>query len=305
MSQPVLTVRDLVIEFDTPKGRRRVVDHVGFEVRPGEVLGILGESGSGKTMTTLSVLGLVAGLPGVMGGQITFDGGNGPIQLLKGLQSVIKSGQPPRKNSRRWQRMVHRRMKPLWGHKMTAVFQNPRQSLDPLMTVGDQVAEAVSVSASGLSKEERRLRALSWLERVQMPDPQRVYRAYPHELSGGMCQRAMIAVAMACTPLLLVADEPTTGLDATVRAEIVELFKDLLADRQGSMLYISHDIREVLYLADRVIVMKSGQVVERASTDDLRHHRGTRHPYTASLLAAADLGERPAASATSAPAEVV
>lgn len=295
MSAPLLKVEDLIIEFDTPNGRRRVVDGVGFEVRSGEVLGILGESGSGKTMTTLSVLGLVAGLPGVMGGQITFRDGDQQHALLDGLTDTIRGGNPPKKNSRRWARMVHKRMKPLWGHKMTAVFQNPRQSLDPLMTVGQQVEEAVTVSTSGLDRAARRQRALSWLERVQMPDPLRVHRAYPHELSGGMCQRAMIAVAMACHPLLLVADEPTTGLDATVRAEIVELFKDLLADRNGSMLYISHDIREVLYLADRVIVMRGGEVVERATTDDLRAHRGARHPYTLSLLQAADLAPPEAA----------
>ncbi len=291
MSANLLEIRDLVIEFDTPTGRRRVVDGVTLELAEGEVLGILGESGSGKTMTTLSVLGLVAGRPGIVGGEIRLHDGTSTHALLEALPTVLRRRDdgPVRKDDRRWQRLVHRRMRPLWGRVATAVFQNPRQSLDPLMSIGEQLTESVRVAEPTLAKTEVRRRALEWLERVHMNDPARVFASYPHELSGGMCQRAMIAIALACQPRLLIADEPTTGLDSTVRAEIVALFRELMADRRRSMLYISHDIREVLHLADRVIVMRHGRVLETASSAALRDGIGTRAEYTASLLAASGL----------------
>ncbi len=287
---PLLSVEDLVIEFDTARGRRRVVDRVSFDLAPGEVLGILGESGSGKTMTTMAVLGLVAGEPGVMGGSITLRDGDDEIGLLSDLEQVIsRKGKRVSKNCRKWRRMVHARMRPLWGRMMTAVFQNPRHSLDPLMTVGAQVEESIALALPDLTAAQRGEKAVDWLDRVQMNEPGRVHGSYPHELSGGMCQRAMIAVALARRPKLLIADEPTTGLDTTVRAEIVELFRALLEEERRSMMYISHDIREVLYLADRVIVMKGGRVVETETAENLRLGRGQRADYTAMLLSAADL----------------
>lgn len=289
---PLLAISDLAIEFDTQKGRRRVVDQISFHVDEGEVLGILGESGSGKTVSTLAAMGLVGGTPGVVGGRVQLRDGAVTHELLEGLDAVIKrtEGRPLRKNMRRWRRMVQKRMRPLWGHMMTAVFQNPRHSLDPLMTIGTQVEESIGLAEPGLDRAQRRTRAVEWLDRVQMNQPERVYRSFAHELSGGMCQRAMVAVALARQPRLLVADEPTTGLDTTVRAEIVGLFKDLLADRRRSMLYISHDIREVLHLSDRVIIMRHGKIVEEATAADLRDGVGERDAYTASLLSAAELG---------------
>ncbi len=286
----LLDVRDLVIEFDTAKGRRRVVDQISFSLARGEVLGILGESGSGKTMTTMAVLGLVDGSPGVMGGQITLHDDDMAIELLADLPQYVQTkGKQQVKADRKWQKHIHRRMQPLWGRMMTAVFQNPRHSLDPLMTVGRQVEESIALALPDLDGNGRRDKAVDWLDRVQMNEPERVHGAYPHELSGGMCQRAMIAVALARRPRLLIADEPTTGLDTTVRAEIVELFRGLLEEERRSMLYISHDIREVLYLADRVIVMKDGRIVETETADNLRLGRGERAPYTAMLLSAASL----------------
>ncbi|MCB9541745.1 MAG: ABC transporter ATP-binding protein [Myxococcales bacterium] len=290
MSTPLLEVQDLVIEFDTRAGRRRVVDRVSFRLDRGEVLGILGESGSGKTMTTMAVLGLVDGRPGVMSGEITLHDGDTPIRLLHDLPDVLhEKGDRVTKNDRKWQRRMHQRMKPLWGRMMTAVFQNPRHSLDPLMTIGRQVEESIALTHPELDAAGRRAKAIDWLDRVQMNEPARVHAAYAHELSGGMCQRAMIAVALARRPRLLIADEPTTGLDTTVRAEIVELFRSLLEEERRSMMYISHDIREVLYLADRVIVMKDGRIVETETADNLRLGRGERAPYTAMLLSAASL----------------
>lgn len=292
----VVDVRDLVIEFDTPRGRSRVVDEVSFSVSPGEVLGILGESGSGKTMSTQALLGLIDGYPGVMGGQIdlTFQGER--HSLLSELPHFLfeRRGQLE-KQERGWRKHRFKAMASLWGRGATAIFQNPRRSLDPLMTVGQQVLESITAREAHkpddtkLNKEAQSIEALEWLERVKMVNPKRVFGSYPHELSGGMCQRAMIAVALACKPSVLIADEPTTGLDATVRAQVVHLLQDLIRDERCAMLYITHDIREMLYLADRVIVMRHGKVLERVSTEDLKDRSSERHPYTRTLLEAAGM----------------
>ena len=169
MTAPLLEVQKLVIEFDTGRGRRRVVDEVSFTLARGEVLGILGESGSGKTMTTMAVLGLVDGRPGVMSGEITLYDGETPIRLLHDLPEVLHPrGGRLVKNDRKWQRRIHQRMKPLWGRMMTAVFQNPRHSLDPLMTVGRQVEESIALALPDLDAAGRRSTAIDWLDRVQM-----------------------------------------------------------------------------------------------------------------------------------------
>jgi ABC-type dipeptide/oligopeptide/nickel transport system ATPase component len=298
---PVVDVRDLVIEFDTLHGRKRVVDGVSFKVNPGEVLGILGESGSGKTMSTQAILGLIGGAPGVMGGEISLTHQAVSTDLLRQLPQFLsprKNGLIEKKN-RAWEKAIYATMKPLWGQAVTAIFQNPRRSLDPLMTVGQQLVESLRYgirkeadSARGPRlKDHLKRESVDWLARVQMVNPIRVFDCYPHELSGGMCQRAMIAIALACRPSLLIADEPTTGLDATVRAQIVCLLQELVREQQCAMLYISHDIREVLYLTQRVIVMRSGVIVEESLTDDLKRSRGERHPYTQTLLDASGLIE--------------
>lgn len=298
----IVEIKDLIIEFDTSKGRKRVVDQISFEVAPGEVLGILGESGSGKTMSTQAILGLIDGLPGVMSGEINFTYKNHTLNLLDGLSECLsETKENPHKNDRLWQQKSRKTMKPLWGKYITAIFQNPRSSLDPLMTVGAQLSESITYASLKQNKEQGtpqkttdqiRSEAIEWLEKVHMVNPARVYESYPHELSGGMCQRAMIAVALACRPTLLVADEPTTGLDATVRAQIVTLLQTLVREARCAMLYISHDIREVLYLTDRVIVMRHGQVIEHARTEDLKNGYGDRHTYTQSLLDASGIVEK-------------
>lgn len=286
----ILRVENLVVEFDTPAGRRRVVDNVEFSLEAGQVLGVLGESGSGKTVTTLAILGLVAGKPGVMNGQVLIEHAGTSTNLLDGLEDFIdRASEPAKKKHRQWERHVLSRMQGIWGSFMTAVFQNPKASLDPLMTIGNQVEESVGLAKPELSPEDRRARSIEWLTRVQLHDPERVHGSYAHELSGGMCQRAMIAVALAREPRLLIADEPTTGLDTTVRAEIVRLFERLIREEQRAMMYISHDIREVLYLADHVIVMRHGKIVDYAPSDVLRLGGPERAEYTRFLLAAADL----------------
>lgn len=306
-SEPLVEVKGLTIEFDTPQGRKRVVDQVNFAVAPGEVLGVLGESGSGKTMSTLAILGLVNGYPGVMGGEITLRDHAGDHHLLEDLGRFIYHNQKrdlPEKRARAWQKRRGRQMRSLWGSSVTAIFQNPRRSLDPLMTIGAQVLESIqarrnssrpqnqdhqSPSRSELSEQDPKSEALSWLERVRMVNPSRVFYSYPHELSGGMCQRAMIAVALACKPRLLIADEPTTGLDATVRAQVVHLLQELIEEERCAMIYITHDIREMLYLADRVIVMRHGVVLESVSKHDLQTRSHERAEYTQILLSAAGI----------------
>jgi ABC-type dipeptide/oligopeptide/nickel transport system ATPase component len=292
----VVEVKDLIIEFDTSKGRARVVDQVSFSVSPGEVLGILGESGSGKTMSTQAILGLIGGYPGVMGGEINLQFKGQTHRLLEHLESFITEHKGKlEKNERAWRKQRFTEMKPLWGRAVTAIFQNPRRSLDPLMTVGQQVCESIAAREQHkevdvrIDHKAQRLEAIQWLNRVQMVDPNRVFDSYPHELSGGMCQRAMIAVALACKPAVLVADEPTTGLDATVRAQIVHLLQRLIEDEQCAMLYITHDIREMLYLADRVIVMRHGHILEQVTTDELKDKPNERHTYTRTLLEAAGM----------------
>ena len=294
--QALVKVQDLVIEFDTPKGRTRVVDGVSFAVSPGQVLGILGESGSGKTMSTQAILGLIGGYPGVMGGQISLSFEEKTYDLLEALPQYLSERHGRiEKNERAWRKHRYAQMKSLWGRAVTSIFQNPRRSLDPLMTVGQQVQESIKAReshkeiANRLNEQAQKAETLNWLAKVQMVDPTRVFNSYPHELSGGMCQRAMIAVALACKPAILVADEPTTGLDATVRAQIVHLLQDLIKEEQCAMLYITHDIREMLYLADRVIIMRHGKVLEQVSTQELKEQADDRHEYTRILLDAAGM----------------
>ncbi len=291
---PLVQVEDLIVEFDTRDGRRRVVDEVSFSVRSGEVLGVLGESGSGKTVSTMALLGLLSGEPGLVGGRASIKVGESEVDLFAGLSDCLdQTATPYTKDTRRWNRLVRKRMASVWGRQLSAVFQNPRASLDPLMTIGYQVAESVQLAHPAFDSGQVERMTLEWLERVQLDDARRVYHAYPHELSGGMCQRAMIAVALARRPQLLIADEPTTGLDTTVRAGIVRLFEQLIREEQRAMMYISHDIREVLYLSDRVIVMRHGRIVDHGTSEEIKAGGPERAEYTRFLLEATGLsGER-------------
>ena len=296
-SEHIVEVKNLQIAFDTSNGRKIVVDQVDFHVNAGEILGILGESGSGKTMSTQAILGLIDGVPGVVQGEINLYHNQQKHALLSDLPQFLQTRkQQIYKKDRAWRKHIHQRMRPLWGHVVTAIFQNPRNSLDPLMTVGQQLVESLQGyhkhHQHQVNQEQLQQEAVHWLHKVQMVNPTRVFHAYPHELSGGMCQRAMIAIALACQPTLLIADEPTTGLDATVRAQIVMLLQELVQSQKCAMLYISHDIREILYLTHRVIVMKQGKIVEQAATLDLKQQQGDRHPYTQTLLNASGLIEK-------------
>jgi peptide/nickel transport system ATP-binding protein len=253
----LLEVANLAVEFPTAQGWVRVIDGVEFSIAPGETLGLVGESGSGKSVTSLALLGLVQTRHGrIPEGSIKFEG-----RELVGASGATLAA--------------------VRGAGIGMVFQQALRSLNPAFRVGDQIAETLR-RHEDLSRGEARRRAIELLDQVHIPQAEKRARNYPHEFSGGMCQRAMIAMALACAPRLLIADEPTTALDVTVQAHILELLRELQADTGISILFISHDLAVVAEMSERVAVMYAGRVVEQAATATL--FSDPRHPYTQGLL---------------------
>jgi oligopeptide/dipeptide ABC transporter ATP-binding protein len=254
---PVLEIDDLRTHFFTQLGVIRAVDGVSYAVRAGETLWVVGESGCGKSVTALSVLRLVASPPGrIVGGAVRFDGRN----LLD---------------------LDERAMEAIRGNEISMIFQEPMTSLNPLLTVGQQIAEAVALH-QGLPPREAMSKAVEMLRRVAIPEAERRAHAYPHQLSGGMRQRVMIAMALSCNPKVLIADEPTTALDVTIQAQILELMRELQETLGTAIILITHDMGVVAENADRVVVMYAGRKVEEASAKTLFEAPG--HPYTRGLL---------------------
>jgi oligopeptide/dipeptide ABC transporter ATP-binding protein len=254
-----LEVRNLCIEFDTDAGAVRVVDEASFEVGQGRIVGLVGESGCGKTVSSLAVLRLLATPPAhIVGGSIRFDG----RELLDA---------------------DFNEMRQIRGRDISMVFQDPLASLDPSFTIGSQLAEAMRLHEK-MSRSAARARAIELLRMVHIPDPANRLSAYPHQLSGGMRQRVMIAMALSCRPRLLIADEPTTALDVTIQAQIVELLRELCESQELAVLFVTHDLALISELSDEIAVMYAGEIVEQAPTADL--FAQPRHPYTAALLAA-------------------
>jgi peptide/nickel transport system permease protein len=262
----LLEVHGLCIEFDTETGPVRVVDEASFEVGRGQIVGLVGESGCGKTVSSLAVLRLLSSPPAhIVGGSIRFEG----RELLDADFNELRR---------------------IRGRDIAMVFQDPLASLDPSFTIGTQLTEATRLHER-LSRSAARARAVELLTSVHIPDPARRLSAYPHQLSGGMRQRVMIAMALSCRPRLLVADEPTTALDVTIQAQIVELLRDLRKSMDLAVLFVTHDLALISELSDEIAVMYAGEVVEQAPTAEL--FARPRHPYTAALLAASP-GARPA-----------
>ncbi|MGH3740311.1 MAG: ABC transporter ATP-binding protein [Micromonosporaceae bacterium] len=257
--EAVLSVRDLAVEFLAPEGALRAVDGVSFDIYPDEVLGIVGESGSGKSVAMLAVMGLLPpGRARVARGEVWFQG-----QDLTRLSSA--------------------RMRRIRGNQLAMVFQDPTTSLNPVLTVGSQIAEAISLHQPQLSRAAIRAQVVGLLGMVGVSSPQRRARQYPHEYSGGMRQRVMIAIAMANQPAVLIADEPTTALDVTIQAQVLELLAEVREQTHAAMIMITHDLALIAETADRVAVMYAGQVLEHGAVDEV--FAAPRHPYTAGLLA--------------------
>jgi oligopeptide/dipeptide ABC transporter ATP-binding protein len=256
--EPVLSVRDLAVEFKTDDGIVKAVDGVTYDVYPGEVLGVVGESGSGKSVSTLTMLGLIPQPPGkVVRGEAIFRGRD----LLK---------------------LSKKELRKVRGREVAMVFQDPMTSLNPVLTVGGQLAEAVETHNPNLKDEEIKQRVLRLMRAVGIPNADTRYDQYPHEFSGGMRQRAMIAMAISNDPALLIADEPTTALDVTIQAQVLEVLKEAQQETHAATILITHDLGLIAEMADRVIVMYAGKVVELADVQTL--FATPRHPYTIGLM---------------------
>ncbi len=254
----LLSVENLQVHFRTPDGVNRAVDGVSFAIRAGETLAIVGESGCGKSVTSMSILRLLPEPPARLAGAIRFEGRD-----LLGLPE--------------------REMRRIRGNAISVIFQEPMTSLNPVLTVGRQIGETLRLH-QGLSRKDAEERAVEMLTLVGIPEPRRRVREYPHQLSGGMRQRVMIAIALACSPKLLIADEPTTALDVTIQAQILDLMRDLKRRVGAAIMLITHDLGVVAEVADRVVVMYAGRKVEEAAVRDL--FRAPRHPYTRGLMGA-------------------
>lgn len=256
-SAPLLSVQDLSVEFRTRSGIVHALDGVSFDIAPGEMLGIVGESGSGKSVTAYTLLGLLDAAARVTSGHAMF-GGRDLLRLGQGELNDLR------------------------GRDISIVFQNPRTALNPIRPVGTQIADVLARHDPGPAATIRD-KVLAALRQVRIPDPERRMRAFPYELSGGMCQRIGIAMALACAPRLLLADEPTTGLDVTTQAVVMDLFRDAIRSRGVSAVLITHDLALASEYCDRIVVMHAGHVVEDAPVAEIFAH--PRHPYTAKLLA--------------------
>ena len=254
--QPLLEVKSLKTYFYTEDGVVKAVDGVDFYVNPGEVMGLVGESGCGKSVTSLSIMRLISPPGKIVSGEIFFEG-----------KDLVKASE---------EEMIKVR-----GNRVSMIFQQPQTALNPVFKVGDQIAEVLSIH-QGMNKEKGRARAVELLKMVGIPDPERRAEAYPHELSGGQAQRVMIAMALACVPDLLIADEPTTALDVTIQAQILDLMRNLRKNIGTAIILITHDLGVVAEMAERVAVMYAGYIVEQADVQPL--FEKPLHPYTQGLI---------------------
>ena len=256
INKPLLEVKNLKTYFYTEDGVVRAVDGVDFEIYPGEVLGIVGESGCGKSVTSLSIMRLIS-IPGkIVEGEINFDGKN----LVKATEEEMMQ---------------------VRGNRISMIFQQPQSALNPVFRAGDQISEVLNIHQD-FGKEKGRERAVELLKLVGIPEPERRADSFPHELSGGMSQRVMIAMALACVPDLLIADEPTTALDVTIQAQILDLMRDMKQQLGSAMMLITHDLGVIAEMANRVVVMYAGEIVEQSPVMSLFDK--PMHPYTQGLI---------------------
>jgi oligopeptide/dipeptide ABC transporter ATP-binding protein len=258
MAEPLLSIKDLIVEFTTEDGIVQAVDGVSWDLYPGETLGIVGESGSGKSVSTMTILGLIPQPPGrIISGEAIFKG----TDLLK---------------------LSKKDLRRVRGNEVAVVFQDPMTSLNPVLKIGYQIGEAIRTHHPDKKDEAVKARTLDLLRLVGVPNPERRYEQYPHEFSGGMRQRAMIAMSIANEPSVLIADEPTTALDVTIQAQILEVLKKAQQETHAATILITHDLGLIAELADRVVVMYAGKVVELGDVETI--FASPRHPYTVGLM---------------------
>jgi oligopeptide transport system ATP-binding protein len=257
--EPILSIKDLVVEFRTEDGVVHAVDGISYDIMPGETLGIVGESGSGKSVSSLSILGLIPQPPG---------------RITSGT-AIFKDGKDLLKMSKRELRRFR-------GNELAMIFQDPMTSLNPVLKVGSQLGEAIKVHYPKESASKVKGRVVELLRLVGVPNPEQRYSQYPHEFSGGMRQRAMIAMSIANSPSLLIADEPTTALDVTIQAQVLEVLKTVQSETNAATILITHDLGIVAELCDRVLVMYAGRIVESGDVHTI--FRNPRHPYTIGLM---------------------
>jgi peptide/nickel transport system ATP-binding protein len=256
-ARPLLQVEDLRTSFFTDDGEVPAVDGVSFHVNEGEILGVVGESGCGKSVTSLSVMGLIPSPPGkITGGKILYKG-----------EELTKASD--------------KRMREIRGNEVAMIFQEPMTSLNPVFTIGDQLTESIRIHMK-ISKKDALQKAVEMLGKVGLPRAEELVKEYPHQLSGGMRQRVMIAMAMVCDPNVLIADEPTTALDVTIQAQILKLMKNLNKELNTAVLLITHDLGVVAETCERVVVMYSGKVVEEGTVEEI--FKNPQHPYTKGLI---------------------
>jgi peptide/nickel transport system ATP-binding protein len=260
---PVLSVNDLSVEFRTRSGVVEALENVSFHVHRGEMIGIVGESGSGKSVSALTAMGILDDAGNVTNGSINLGG----LDVLNASESDLQE---------------------MRGREVSMIFQSPRTALNPIRTVGKQIGDVLRRHGAA-TRHTVKAEGIKALTSVRIPDPERRYDAYPFELSGGMCQRIMIAMALSCRPELLIADEPTTGLDVTTQAAIMDLIRELATARNMATVLITHDLGMAADYCDRIVVMHAGHVIEQAPTAEL--FSNPRHPYTAKLMKATPHGE--------------
>ncbi len=260
MTEPLITIDRLKTHFFTDDGVVRAVDDVSLAIPKGKTLGLVGESGCGKSVTALSIIRLISRPGRIVDGRITMHGNGSPVEL-----TALPEGE----------------MRKIRGARISMIFQEPMSSLNPVFTIGSQIVEAIRLH-QGVDTAEARRRTVESLSKVKIPEPERRLKQYPHEFSGGMRQRAMIAMALSCNPELLIADEPTTALDVTIQAQILDLLRQLQRDEGMSILIITHDLGIIAEMADDVAVMYASKVVEQAPVAELFNH--PLHPYTHGLF---------------------
>lgn len=257
MSEVLLEVKNLQTQFTTDTDQFLAVDNVSFKVKKGQTLGIVGESGCGKSVTSLSIMRLIQKPGSIIGGEILFKG-----------KDILKTSEDDLRHIR--------------GNEIAMIFQEPMTSLNPVFTIGDQIDEAIALHQKGLNREQVKQKSIDILRKVGIPAPEKRYDEFPHQLSGGMRQRVMIAIAICCNPSILIADEPTTALDVTIQAQILDLIRQLQREFGGGTILITHDLGVVAEMCQEVIVMYAGKIVEQGSVEDIFYR--PKHPYTRGLL---------------------